>query len=180
MQGKVMTVLGAIEPKDLGTTLTHEHLLVDLRVWSQEPRDEEKKALIHAPVDLSTLGAIHRDPLLNLDNCVLEDVALAIAELRQFKAAGGRSVVDCTNNGLNRAPLALKEISQATGVHIIMGSGYYIGRSHPQDLHARPVDAITDEIVNDLTTGAGDTGIRAGLIGEIGTNQSTARRRAVC
>lgn len=170
MQGKVMTVLGVIEPQDLGVTLTHEHLLVDLRVWSQEPRDEEKKALIHAPVDLSTLGAIRRDPLLNLDNCVLDDVALAVAELRQFKAAGGTSVVDCTNNGLNRAPLALKEISQATGVQIIMGSGYYIGRSHPQDLHTRSVDAIADEIVNDLTAGIGETGIRAGLIGEIGTS----------
>src|SRR5512132_79823 len=81
MQGKVMTVLGAIEPQDLGITLTHEHLLVDLRVWSQEPHDEEKKALVHAAVDLSTLGAIRRDPLLNLDNCVLDDVTLAIVEL---------------------------------------------------------------------------------------------------
>lgn len=170
MQGKVMTVLGAIDPQDLGTTLTHEHLLIDLRVWSQEPRDEEKQALVHTPVDLSTLGAIRRDPLLNLDNCVLDDVALAIAELRQFKAAGGGSVVDCTNNGLNRAPLALKEISQATGVHVIMGSGYYIGRSHPQDLQTRPVEAVADEIVTDLTVGVGDTGIRAGLIGEIGTS----------
>jgi phosphotriesterase-related protein len=170
MQGKVMTVLGAIDPQDLGITLTHEHLLVDLRVWSQEPEDEEKKALMHAPVDLSTLGAIRRDPLLNLDNCVLDDVVLAIAELRQFKAAGGSSVVDCTNNGLQRAPLALKEISQATGVHIIMGSGYYIGRSHPPDLHTRSLDAIADEIITDLTVGVGKTGIRAGLIGEIGTS----------
>src|SRR5262249_53389550 len=170
MQGKVMTVLGAIEPQDLGITLTHEHLLVDLRVWCQEPREEEKKALVHAPVDLSTLGAIRRDPLLNRDNCVMDDVALAIAELQQFKTAGGRSVVDCTNNGLNRAPLTLKEISQATGVHIIMGSGYYIGRSHPQDLYARSVDTIADEIVEDLSEGVSNTGVRAGLIGEIGTS----------
>jgi len=170
MQGKVMTVLGVLDPADLGITLTHEHLLVDLRVWSQDPHDEQKKALIHAPVDLSTLGAIRRDPLLNLDNCVLDDMALAIAELRQFKAAGGSSMVDCTNNGLNRAPLALKDIARATGVHIIMGSGYYIGRSHPRDLHTRSVEAIADEIVNDLTVGVGDTGVRSGLIGEIGTS----------
>src|SRR5262245_47168346 len=127
MQGNVMTVLGAIEPQDLGITLTHEHLLVDLRVWSQEPREEEKKALVHAPVDLSTLGAIRRDPLLNLDNCVLDDVTVAVAELRQFKAAGGSTVVDCTNIGLNRAPLALKAVSQATGAHDDMDSS-----CHPQ------------------------------------------------
>src|SRR5262245_45132335 len=141
MQGKVMTVLGASEPQDLGITLTHEHLLVDLRVWSHERGDEEKQAVIHAPVHLSAPDTIRRYPVLDLDTFVLDDVGLAITELRQFKAGGGSSMVDCTNNGLNRAPLALKGISRATGVHIVMGSGYYIGRSHPQDLHARSLEA---------------------------------------
>jgi predicted metal-dependent phosphotriesterase family hydrolase len=48
MHGKVMTVLGAVAPEELGITLTREHLLVDLRVWCQEPREEEKEALVHA------------------------------------------------------------------------------------------------------------------------------------
>ena len=30
LSGKVQTVLGPIEPEDLGITLTHEHLLIDL------------------------------------------------------------------------------------------------------------------------------------------------------
>ena len=42
MRGKVVTVLGPIEPEILGVTLTHEHLLVDLRVWCEEPEEEEK------------------------------------------------------------------------------------------------------------------------------------------
>lgn len=169
MQGKVMTVLGAIEPQELGITLTHEHLLVDLRVWCEEP-EREKKALPQAPVEITHLGVIRRDPFFNRDNCVLDNKELAIAELRQFKAAGGGSVVDCTNNGLGRVPLALKEIAQATGVHLIMGSGYYIGRSHPDDVPERPVEALTDEIERDLTEGVGNTGVRAGIIGEIGTS----------
>lgn len=170
MQGKVMTVLGPIEPQELGVTLTHEHLLVDLRVWCEEPQEEEKKALVYAPVEIANLGAIRRDPLLNQNNCVLDDQGLVIAELSQFKAAGGGSVVDCTNHGLGRMPLALREIAQATGVHIIMGSGYYIGRSHPDNMHERSVDALTDEIEHDLTEGIGNTGVRAGIIGEIGTS----------
>jgi phosphotriesterase-related protein len=170
MNGKVMTVLGPIPPEELGTTLTHEHLLVDLRVWCQEPQEAGKKVLAHAPVELSTLGAIRRDPLINRDNCVLDDKDLIIAELRQFKAAGGSGLVDCTNNGLGRVPLPLREIAQAVGVHIVMGSGYYIGRSHPEDMHERSIEALTDEIVRDLTEGVGDTGVRAGLIGEIGTS----------
>ena len=89
MQGKVMTVLGPIEPDALGITLTHEHLLSDLRVWCEEPEDEEQQAFMHAPVEMATLGAIRREPFGNLDNCVLDDTSLAIEELRRFKTAGG-------------------------------------------------------------------------------------------
>ena len=32
IEGKVQTVLGPVEPADLGVTLTHEHMLIDLRV----------------------------------------------------------------------------------------------------------------------------------------------------
>ena len=170
MQGKVMTVLGPVEPDTLGVTLTHEHLLIDLRVWCEEPEDEEQKAFVHAPVEMATLGAIRREPFGNLDNCVLDDTALAIEELRRFKTAGGGSVVDCTNNGLGRTPLALAEIAQATGINIVMGSGYYIGRSHPYDMVDRSVEMIADEIESDLMQGVADTGVRSGLIGEIGTS----------
>ena len=164
MQGKVMTVLGPIEPEALGITLTHEHLLTDLRVWCEEPEDEEQKAFVHAPVEMSTLGAIRREPFGNLDNCILDDTALAVEELRRFKTAGGSSVVDCTNNGLGRTPLGLQEVAQATEINIIMGSGYYIGRSHPYDMLDRSVDMIADEIERDLTQGVADTGVRSGLI----------------
>jgi len=170
MQGKVMTVLGPVEPDTLGVTLTHEHLLIDLRVWCEEPEDEAQKAFVHAPVEMATLGAIRREPFGNLDNCVLDDTALAIEELRRFKTAGGGSVVDCTNNGLGRTPLALAEIAQATGINIVMGSGYYIGRSHPYDMIDRSVEMIADEIESDLMQGVADTGVRSGLIGEIGTS----------
>ena len=170
MQGKVMTVLGPIEPEALGITLTHEHLLTDLRVWCEEPDDEEQKKFVHAPVDLSTIGAIRREPFGNMDNCLLDDTALAIDELRKFKTAGGSSVVDCTNNGLGRTPVALREIAQATETNIVMGSGYYIGRSHPYDMVDRSIEMIADEIEHDLMEGVQDTGVRSGLIGELGTS----------
>ena len=170
MQGKVMTVLGPIEPDALGITLTHEHLLSDLRVWCEEPEDEAQKAFAHAPVEMATLGAIRREPFGNLDNCVLDDTSLAIEELRRFKTAGGGSVVDCTNNGLGRTPLALADIARATEINIVMGCGYYIGRSHPYDMADRSVDMIADEIEHDLMHGVADTGLRSGLIGEIGTS----------
>ena len=79
-------------------------------------------------------------------------------------------MVDCTNNGLGRTPLALAEIARATEINIVMGSGYYIGRSHPYDMADRSVEMIADEIEHDLMHGVADTGLRSGLIGEIGTS----------
>jgi predicted metal-dependent phosphotriesterase family hydrolase len=40
--GKVQTVLGHISPNEMGITLSHEHVLMDLTCIFQEPEDEEK------------------------------------------------------------------------------------------------------------------------------------------
>ena len=76
--------------------------------------------------------------------------------------------MDPTNRGLARDPLALARIARATGLHIVMGAGYYVAAAHPPDMDARSVDDLAREIVEDVTAGAGGTGVRAGLIGEIG------------
>jgi phosphotriesterase-related protein len=81
--------------------------------------------------------------------------------------------VDPTNRGLARDPLALARVARAIGLSIIMGSGYYVAAAHPPDMDARTADDVAREIVTDLTVGVGDTGVRAGFIGEIGT---TSRR----
>jgi len=65
---------------------------------------------------------------------------------------------------LSRDPLALTRISRATGLNIVMGAGYYVAAAHPADMDTRSEDSI----VREVTVGVGDTGVRAGLIGEIG------------
>jgi phosphotriesterase-related protein len=49
-----------------------------------------------------------------------------------------------------------------------MGCGYYTAQHHPVDLVDRPEGQITDELVSELENGVGSTGIRPGVIGEIG------------
>ena len=49
-----------------------------------------------------------------------------------------------------------------------MGAGYYVAAAHPADMDRRTVDDLAREIIADVTTGVGDTGVRAGLLGEIG------------
>ena len=74
---------------------------------------------------------------------------MARDELLLYRAAGGRTVVDPTNRGLSRDPLALARVSRATGLNIVMGSGYYVAASHPPDMDAKTVDGVAREIVAD-------------------------------
>jgi len=170
MKGKVITVQGLIDPEELGITLVHEHLLVDATVLWQEPVEASLREIAFSPVDLCHLGILHYDPTLSRDNCLLTDINLAIDELKQFQRLGGSSLVDVTNIGIGRDPLALYQISRETGVHIIMGCSYYVEDSHPADIATKSIDQIAEDIEKDIIKGVDDTGIHAGIIGEIGTS----------
>jgi len=168
--GRVQTVLGLIEAAELGPTLTHEHLLLDMRCWYVEPRLPEDKALAREPVSLENLGWVRYHYSSSLDNLRLLDETVATEEMRRYKRAGGSALVELTSLGLGRSPLGLARISRASRVHVVMGTGYYV-----TDLAGTCGGAtlaeedIVDRIVREVEVGAEDTGIRAGIIGEIGT-----------
>ena len=168
--GKVLTVVGPVDPADLGLTITHEHLLIDLSVVFVDPgpENEEGRKLAEEPVGIDNLGWIRVNWSSNRDNLVQTDVDLAIREAGRFKAAGGGTLVDVTSIGIDRNPTALAEISRASGVNVVMGAGYYVGPAHPKDFSSRSVYSITEEIIRDVEVGVGDTGVRSGIIGEIG------------
>lgn len=166
--GKIQTVLGGITPEDLGITMAHEHCLVNGGVCHVEPIEPNQRALAHQPITLENIAWVRRHPLSHHDNMRLLDEELAIKELRIYKRSGGNSIVDVTPISLGRDPLALKRISQATDLNIIMGSGYYSGPSHPPELDRKTEEEVAEEIARDIIVGVGDTGVRAGIIGEIG------------
>jgi phosphotriesterase-related protein len=103
-------------------------------------------------------------------------VALAVNELMPFAAAGGRTVVDAGNVTIGRDPLALRAIARASGLNIIMGAGYYTDVSLDDGFDARSIQDIAAEIVADIVQGVGNTGVRAGLIGEVGTSSPITAR----
>jgi len=177
--GRVMTVAGPIPSAELGVTLPHEHLLNDVRCWWHSPREPERLHLATEPVHIGILGELRQDPFVNLDNCALTDERLAIAELLAFKQAGGVTVVDPTCRGIGRDPAALVRISEATGLNVVMGAGYYLETSHPPVLAAMSADDIADEIVAEAVDGI--AGVRVGLIGEIGVSGdfTPAERRSL-
>ena len=187
MSGKAVTVAGPVDPGDLGFTQTHEHIFIDLRKTHlpyrkfivvddrivADPPDEDFPATELsrwlAKIDIGNLH-LARGVAPISDNYVLSDEATAIAEILEYKNHGGGAIVDVTSIGLKRDPLALRRVSESTGVHIIMGTGYYQRVYHPEDMDKRTVEDLTATIVKDVVEGVYDTGIRSGIIGEIGIN----------
>jgi phosphotriesterase-related protein len=182
LTGKIQSVLGTLDPDNIGITLSHEHLLCDASFFFNEPTVVTQKVLAYEPVRIENLGWLRQNPSKSLDNLRLWDEELAIAELFRFKKAGGGTVVEMSNIGLGRDPRGLARISRATGVNIIMGGGYYVGLSHPQELSIKSVDSIAEEIVRDILVGVGETGIRAGMLGEIGCSDPLKEneRKVLC
>jgi phosphotriesterase-related protein len=165
----VMTVLGPIAPEQLGVTLMHEHLLLDATPWHQPSEIASLRPIASQPVSIEILGLLHNDPFMCLDNCELFDEETAIAEARRFRLAGGDTIVDPTCRGIGRDHRALQRISRATGLHVVMGTGYYLHPAHPPHVKQMSLEAIAEEIEQDVTEGV--DGVRAGIIGEIGISK---------
>lgn len=144
----VQTVTGPVPAASLGFILPHEH--VGIGSYSSHARDPwEQWALIN-------------------DEDFLAD------ELLRFKALGGTCIVDLTNIGLGRNPERIHRLSVRTGLPIVMGCGWYRGGwGTPESfIERRSTNALADEIVREFHEGVGTTGIRPGVIGEIGTDKS--------
>jgi len=176
LTGKAQTVLGSIDADSLGVTLPHEHLLWDLSLYFVEPSEVTKKGLAHQPVSLENLYWVRYHPLSSPDNLRQLDEQVAVEEATFYRQAGGNTIVEISNVGIGRDPAALARVARATGLNIIMGAGYYVqaaqlpgGQSQQESgLETKTEEEIADEIVRDVTLGVGNSGVRAGIIGEIG------------
>jgi len=156
LSGKVLTVLGPIEPAKIGRTLMHEHIFIDFKA---------PPAMFPSPNDITVIEPAPADPKKRRG---LTDFDESLEAVMDFKNIGGSTIVDVSQFGLTRDPLALKLISRASGLNVVMGSGFYMRQLHPPDMDTLTVKQLTDIIVRDITVGAQDTNIRSGIIGEVG------------
>jgi len=170
MAGSILTVKGPIDPDTLGPTIMHEHIFLD---WRVPPQKTATDAGLYAdPVTLQNLSILRVRATSSRDNLLLADMNLAIEELTDFKRWGGEALVDTTPGyGFGRDPRALVQVSNATGLDIVMGAGFYVDGFHPPDMDQRTVEDLAEELIRDVVLGVGDTGIRSGIIGEVGTSK---------
>lgn len=166
--GEVQTVTGPVAAGDLGVTLSHEHLMVNLRCnWS--PTDDPEIAFL--PVAPERLGRIRANPFAARDNLLIDDPEVVADELRRYRRVGGATVVDATPSGIGRDIRILEWLASQTGLNLIAGCGYYVEATHPPGMKHRSVEALAAEMINDLTVGIDGTEIKAGVIGEIGVTR---------
>ncbi len=142
---RVMTVSGPIPPERLGFTLPHEH--TGIHLWHIEKRWDYWE--------------------------LTPDEDLIIEELHDLRRRAGGTLVDLTLEGVGRDPHRLRRLAGATGLNIVMGCGWYRGAHYPAEalIDRRSVDELAAEMVNEFENGVGTTGIRPGIIGEIGTDK---------
>ena len=165
----IQTVLGNIESSAVTAALPHEHVLSDLRPLVS-PLDN---GIFYDKISLSNYGALSRNPYAVLDNSVLDDKQAAISEFQALAKIGFNLVADVTTTDFGRnkdCVLFLKELSEKTGVHIVVGCGSYIDASVSEEIKSKSVEEMRSIIINDLTVGMEGTDIKAGVIGEIGSS----------
>src|SRR5258708_39374120 len=165
----IRTVLADIAPEELGITLGHEHLLIDLRgLWDSPP--PARAHLVDQEPTLQNRGELMRNPYDSRPNLLIDDPELSFRELMYYKAAGGQGLIDMTTAGIKPDPEALRALAQRTGLHIVAGCGYYRQPVLPEEIHDRSAEEIADDLLRWLTEGMDGTTIQAGLMGELGTS----------
>ena len=172
--GKIITVNGLIEPDQIGVTLMHEHLLFTCLMWFLEEQHRGLGSDAYMPVTAQTAALLREFPYHNRDNLINTDWYLTAMEVRRFKMALGRTVVDSSDLGLGRDVWGLRKIADDVGVNIISGTGYYVHHAQPWYVESMADHDLAEGMIRDITEGADGTDIRCGLIGEIGTSDPIA------
>lgn len=161
----IHTALGPIEPHELGSTSMHEHILSDLALWCK-PRTEEPPAGV--PMGPGLRSYLAWNALALPENLILDDIDVAVEELTTVAEAGGSAVVELTLEGMGARVAELPEISRRSGVHVIIGAGFYVEETHPERLKRLSVDELTEELLDQLRNGR--EGVLPAILGEIGTS----------
>ncbi|MDP4223080.1 MAG: phosphotriesterase [Bacteroidota bacterium] len=136
----VMTVNGQESPGKMGTTLEHEHILVDF-------------------IGADSTGYFR----WNRDSVIKNVLPLVI----EAKNRGVKTIVDCTPAWLGRDPLLLRSISRQAGINFITNTGYYGANKNkfiPESFYTSDAQEVANIWIKEFENGIEDTGIKPGFI----------------
>jgi predicted metal-dependent phosphotriesterase family hydrolase len=162
----VESVLGPIGPDELGLTLPHEHVFINMS--PTEPRDGFMTVWDERVADIEKFKAAGGKTLFDVTNAELSDHAFPVYFDRDPEHAvknpltGSRSVANV---------MATKKIAEETGINVILGVGHYFDHYFDVDWFERTsTEQIAEYLVADLQDEIPGTGVRAGFVGEVASD----------
>ena len=133
----VETCRGSIDAADLGVTLAHEHLHVHSDGIAQNfPRVYDRDAIIEQ----------------------------AVTRVNDVAAMGAQSMIDLTVLGIGRDITIARDVAARVSMHIVVATGAYFFDQLPGFFRGRPVEALTEQFVLDITEGIAGTAIKAAVL----------------
>jgi phosphotriesterase-related protein len=168
------TVLGPVDAGQLGHTMSHVHLTIDLLCWHIAPESGPLHGLSESKVTMRNLGLVRRNAMRVKDNLLQDDLDLAISEAAQYRFCGGATMINCDLPGIGRDIPALQKISRAAGINIVASTGWYVQSSHPPEVARKSVEELAEIMTKEITVGIGKTEVKAGNIGEIALSGRTS------
>lgn len=136
----IMTVLGPIPASTLGTTLCHEHILVDF-------------------IGADSTGYHRWEKQEVIDK--------VIPYLKEIQAHQVSTLMECTPAYLGRDPLLLKTLSKKTGMHLVTNTGYYGAHDNlfiPAKFYELTAEELSSIWVDEFENGIEGSGVKPGFI----------------
>jgi predicted metal-dependent phosphotriesterase family hydrolase len=133
---EVQTATGPVPVSKLGTTLIHEHVMVDF--------------IGAAEVSRSRYDAN-------------EVFRVALPKLKEVAARGCKTIGECTPAYLARDPALLQRLAKASGLHILTNTGYYGAANDkfvPKHAYTESLTQISERWIREATQGIEDTGVK--------------------
>ncbi len=168
MVDTVQTVTGPIGPGDLGVTLPHEHVYINMTLTT--PQDGYLNVAAEMEAELRGFRMAGGSTIIDMTNGELSDYAAPVgwtddlSLMQQNPRTGSRSVANV---------LATKEAAELTGVQVILGTGHYYDTYLDKTWFDRTsTNMLADHLIADLLDEIPGTGVRSGVIGEIASDLS--------
>jgi phosphotriesterase-related protein len=151
VEAVVRTVREDLTPGELGRTLAHEHVF-------------------------AAFGRAGGD-----DDLDLVDDAATLVDLQRARADGARTIVDVTTWDMGADVGRADRLTCQAGLRLVKSTGWFRSPSADGAIAGTTVSTLAERLVRDVAEGLDDSGLRAGVLGEVGVSGTapTSAERAV-
>ncbi|MFV0467157.1 MAG: hypothetical protein ACK5ML_14015 [Lachnospiraceae bacterium] len=166
MHKKITTVLGDIEPENLGFTTMHEHVLADITLLNREVM-QYKGQIPPQMLELrmENLAGLREGMSIFSDECSLSgDVEFAVAEFNAFKMIGGNAVCDASPIGLRATATQLKEAAIKSGINLITCTGIYYASARPDEYIGKDEKFMYKVFKKEIEEGINGSDVKPGFL----------------